>query len=66
MATAPGRVPWRWGGTDTARAQSPLEAMGDNLAGLGFLNHREFDLGGLAAIPQGKTQPTPAAPTGSA
>jgi long-chain fatty acid transport protein len=42
------------GGTDVAWARSPLQAMGDNPAGLGFLNQNEFDLGGVAALAQGK------------
>jgi long-chain fatty acid transport protein len=41
------------GGADVAWAQSPLEAMGDNPAGLGFLTEREFDLGGVGAITEG-------------
>jgi long-chain fatty acid transport protein len=41
------------GGTDVAWARSPLEAMGDNPAGLGFLTENEFDLGGVGAIPSG-------------
>jgi long-chain fatty acid transport protein len=41
------------GGTDVAWAESPLEAMGDNPAGLGFLTEREFDLGGIGAITEG-------------
>lgn len=41
------------GGTDVAWAESPLEAMGDNPAGLGFLTEREFDLGGVGAIAEG-------------
>jgi long-chain fatty acid transport protein len=41
------------GGTDVAWAESPLEAMGDNPAGLGFLTRPEFDLGGIGVIPEG-------------
>ena len=41
------------GGTDVAWAESPLEAMGDNPAGLGFLTENEFDLGGVGAITEG-------------
>ena len=41
------------GGTDVAWAESPLEAMGDNPAGLGFLTTREFDLGGVVVVPEG-------------
>jgi long-chain fatty acid transport protein len=42
------------GGTDVAWAESPLEAMGDNPAGLGFLTENEFDLGGVGAITEGQ------------
>jgi long-chain fatty acid transport protein len=41
------------GGTDVAWAKSPLEAMGDNPAGLGFLTAKEFDLGGIGASAYG-------------
>ncbi|HEY4415395.1 MAG TPA: TonB-dependent receptor [Verrucomicrobiae bacterium] len=41
------------GGTDTAWSDSPLAAMGDNPAGLGFLELPEFDLGVLSAIANG-------------
>ena len=40
-------------GTDVAWAQSPLEAMGDDPAGLGFLTRREFDFGGFVVVPDG-------------
>jgi len=42
------------GGTDVAWAENPLEAMGDNPAGLGFLTVPEFDLGGVGVIPEGR------------
>ena len=42
------------GGADVGWAQSPLEAMGDNPAGLGFLTGGEFDLGGVGASANGK------------
>jgi len=41
------------GGTDTAWADNPLGAMGDNPAGLGFLTAPEFDLGGVVGITTG-------------
>lgn len=41
------------GGTDIGWAQSPLEAMGDNPAGLGFLSKDEIDFGGIAASADG-------------
>ena len=41
------------GGTDVGWAQSPLEAMGDNPAGLGFLTSDEFDIGGVGASANG-------------
>jgi long-chain fatty acid transport protein len=41
------------GGTDVAWAKSPLEAMGDNPAGLGFLDTSEFDIGGIGASAYG-------------
>jgi long-chain fatty acid transport protein len=41
------------GGTDVAWARGPLEAMGDNPAGLGFLDTSEFDLGGVVASANG-------------
>jgi long-chain fatty acid transport protein len=47
------------GGADVGWAQSPLEAMGDNPAGLGFLSGYEFDLGGVMASADGKfSKPT--------
>jgi long-chain fatty acid transport protein len=46
------------GGTDVAWAQSPLEAMGDNPAGLGFLTQDEFDLGGVGVFPSGNFSKT--------
>jgi long-chain fatty acid transport protein len=42
------------GGADVGWAQSPLEAMGDNPAGLGFLTGNEFDLGGVGGIVNGQ------------
>jgi long-chain fatty acid transport protein len=42
------------GGADVGWAQSPLDAMGDNPAGLGFLTGNEFDLGGVLASANGK------------
>lgn len=53
------------GGTDVAWARSPLEAMGDNPAGLGFLNQYQFDVGGVAALAQGKFHETQTAGTSS-
>ena len=41
------------GGTDVAWAKSPLEAMGDNPAGLGFLDTSEFDIGGVGGSVNG-------------
>jgi long-chain fatty acid transport protein len=41
------------GGTDTAWAANPLGAMGDNPAGLGFLNQAEFDLGAVGDVTEG-------------
>ncbi len=41
------------GGTDTAWADNPLGAMGDNPAGLGFLEAPEFDLGGVGGVTEG-------------
>jgi long-chain fatty acid transport protein len=41
------------GGTGVAWSQSPLEAMGENPAGLGFLSTSEFDLGGIGASANG-------------
>ena len=42
------------GGTDVGWAHSPLEAMGDNPAGLGFLTQGEVDLGGIGASAYGQ------------
>jgi long-chain fatty acid transport protein len=42
------------GGADVGWAKSPLEAMGDNPAGLGFLTQDEFDLGGVGASASGR------------
>jgi long-chain fatty acid transport protein len=53
------------GGTDVAWAHNPLEAMGDNPAGLGFLTQNEFDLGGVMAIPSGSFSKGSAGSTGS-
>jgi long-chain fatty acid transport protein len=53
------------GGTDVAWAHSPLEAMGNNPAGLGFLTENEFDLGGVMAIPAGSFSKGSAGSTGS-
>jgi long-chain fatty acid transport protein len=53
------------GGTDVAWARSPLEAMGDNPAGLGFLTENEFDLGGVGAIPSGSFSKSSAGSSGS-
>jgi long-chain fatty acid transport protein len=47
------------GGTDTAWANNPLGAMGDNPAGLGFLYQSEFDLGGVGVIPEGSFNKPP-------
>jgi long-subunit fatty acid transport protein len=41
------------GGADVAWAASPLSAMGENPAGLGFLSSSELDLGGVGSIAQG-------------
>src|ERR1700744_4072007 len=41
------------GGTDTAWSDTPLAAMGDNPAGLGFLDQAEFDLGGVGDVTEG-------------
>jgi long-chain fatty acid transport protein len=47
------------GGTDVAWVQSPLEALGDNPAGLGFLTQSEMDLGGVGAFAEGRfSKPT--------
>ncbi len=52
------------GGTDVAWAENPLEAMGDNPAGLGFLTAPEFDLGGVGVISEGHFN-KPSASSGS-
>jgi long-chain fatty acid transport protein len=41
------------GGADVAWAASPLSAMGENPAGLGFLSAPQLDLGGVGLITQG-------------
>lgn len=53
------------GGADVGWAKSPLEAMGDNPAGLGFLTQNEFDLGGVGASANGRFSKPSAHSSGS-
>jgi long-chain fatty acid transport protein len=53
------------GGADVGWAQGPLDAMGDNPAGLGFLSGNEFDLGTVGASANGKFSRAPVGTTTS-